>query len=265
LQNVLVSAGVELALVAASAFLMLSTRRMQRLADQKMQFVAGVSHELRTPVSSIAVLSRNQADGLVTGPDQVRQYGELIYQQSRRLGDMVEQTLALSGIQSGRRQPAFCSVDIRALVEEAVAVRREALARAGFDLEVDFQESLPAVHGDPRLLSTAVANLLSNAEKYANGSRWIRVAAESDPDGKEVRIHVEDHGSGIDAADRSHIFEPFYRGGGAVEAQVPGSGIGLSLVRATAEAHQGSVTFVTEPGRGSKFTLHLPARTSDAQ
>ena len=98
---------------------------MQRLADQKMRFVAGVSHELRTPVSAIGMLSRNQADGLVTGPERVKQYGELIHQQSRRLNEMVEQALQYAGIQSGLRRPAKDDVDVRRLIEESVDARRE--------------------------------------------------------------------------------------------------------------------------------------------
>src|ERR1043166_5738163 len=75
---------------------------------------------------------------------------------------------------------------------------------------------------------------------------------------KEVHISVEDRGAGIDPADQAEIFEPFCRGKAAVEAQIPGSGLGLSLVRSAAEAHRGSVTLVSVPGRRSTFTMHLP-------
>lgn len=75
---------------------------------------------------------------------------------------------------------------------------------------------------------------------------------------KEIRLSVEDRGDGIDPTDQTEIFEPFSRGRAAVEAQIPGSGLGLSLVRSAAEAHRGSVTLVSRPGRGSTFTLHLP-------
>ncbi len=73
-----------------------------------------------------------------------------------------------------------------------------------------------------------------------------------------MRISVQDRGAGIDPADRDEIFEPFCRGRAAADTQIPGSGLGLSLVRSAAEAHHGSVTLVSEPGRGSTFTLHLP-------
>jgi signal transduction histidine kinase len=258
-QNVLLSIGVEAALLAAVAFLLLSTRRIQKLADQKMQFVAGVSHELRTPVSAISMLSRNQADGLVATPEQVKQYGTLIHQESQRLNEMVEQTLEFAGIQSGRRKPALREVGLRQVIADAVESRREELARAGFDVEVEIEPDLPAVRGDPQWLETAIGNLLSNAEKYANGRRWIRITAGYSQDHREVLVSVEDHGIGIDAADFEVIFEPFGRGRRAMDAQIPGTGIGLSLVRSTAEAHHGRVTFISEPDRGSTFTLHLPA------
>ena len=108
------------------------------------------------------------------------------------------------------------------------------------------------------LLRTAFDNLLSNALKHAHGGCWIRVTAVYSAEEKEVRIGVEDRGVGIDPLDQAAIFEPFCRGRTAVEAQIPGSGLGLSLVRSAAEAHRGSVTLVSEPGRGSTFTMHLP-------
>ena len=112
--------------------------------------------------------------------------------------------------------------------------------------------------GDAKLLRTAFDNLLSNAQKHAGGGHWIRVSASYSAAEKEVRISVEDRGAGIDPAEQEEIFEPFCRGRAAVEAQIPGSGLGLSLVRSAAEAHRGSVTLVSEPGRGSTFTMHLP-------
>ena len=74
-----------------------------------------------------------------------------------------------------------------------------------------------------------------------------------------VAITVEDRGIGIDAADQERLFEPFFRGHRAVAAQIPGSGLGLSLVRSAAEAHHGTVSFSSEPDQGSRFTLRIPA------
>jgi len=255
----LLSLGVEFLLLAAIGFLVIGARRMQQLAEQKMQFIAGVSHELRTPVSAISMLSRNQADGLIAGPERVKQYGELIHQQSRRLNEMVEQTLQYAGIHSGLRRPAKDRVDLREVIEQAVEARREELARGGFQVEIALSPDLPAVSGDAKLLRTALDNLLSNAEKYGDGGRWIRVKARYLAQEKEVQTGAEERGAGIAPAAQEEIFGPFRRGPAALDAQIPGSGLGLSLVRSAAEAHRGSVTLVSEPGRGSTFTLHLPA------
>ena len=257
-RELLFAFGVEGLLVAALIFLALGIRRAQRLADQRMQFVASVSHELRTPASAIAMLARNQADGLVTEPDKVREYGELIHQQSRRLNETVEQTLAFAGIQSGFRRPAKEPVALGPALEQIIEARRPEIERGGFELELALEPDLPKWEGDANLLRTAVDNLLSNALKHAVDGRWARVSAVHDRDANEVRIAVADRGPGVPAAERQEIFEPFRRGRVAMEEQLPGSGLGLSLVRGAAEAHGGSVTVESEPGRGSVFTLHLP-------
>jgi signal transduction histidine kinase len=171
---------------------------------------------------------------------------------------MVEQTLQYAGIHSGLRKPAKNEVDLGDLIQEAVDARREELALGGFEVELALSPDLPPVLGDAKLLRTAFDNLLDNALKYAGGGRWICVRADYAAPEKEVRISVEDRGAGIDPADQAEIFEPFARGRAAVEAQIPGSGLGLSLVRSAAEAHRGSVTLVSERGRGSTFTMHLP-------
>ncbi len=257
-RNLLFSVTVEVLLVAAIVFLVVAVNRMQRLAEQKMQFVAAVSHELRAPVSAISMLSRNQADGLVTSSDKVQQYGELMHQQSRRLNEMVEQALQYAGIHSNLGRPKQTEIDLKRLINETVDLRRDELSRHGFEVNVDVSEGLPTIYGDSNLLRIAIDNLLGNAEKYADGGRWIRVSAKHIAQDKEVLISVEDRGPGIASEEQAQIFEPFSRGQAAVDAQIPGSGIGLSLVRSAAEAHRGTVTLVSEPGRGSTFTLHLP-------
>jgi signal transduction histidine kinase len=94
--------------------------------------------------------------------------------------------------------------------------------------------------------------------KYGGEKRWVRIRAGS-TDGSQVRIGVEDRGEGIDPADLPHIFEPFYRGKSARAAQIHGAGLGLSLARDIAEGMGGRLEVSSERGRGSTFTLELPA------
>jgi signal transduction histidine kinase len=256
--DLLLSVAAEALLGAAIVLLVLGVHRMERVAEQKMQFVAAVSHELRAPVSAISMLSRNQADGLVAGSDKVIQYGELIHQQSRRLNEMVEQTLQYAGIHSSLGVRSRTEIDLKLLLEDVIAAHRDTLARSGFDIDVDVPDALPVIHGDANLLRIAIDNLLSNAVKYAGDGRWIGIRAEHSPRERSILIRVEDRGPGIGAADRERVFEPFCRGQAAIDAQIPGSGIGLSLVRSAAEAHGGAVTLLSEPGHGSTFTLQIP-------
>lgn len=256
--NVLLSVGVETLLLAAMVFLLIGAQRMQQLADQKLRFVAGVSHELRTPASAIAMLARNLADGLVTDLEKVKQYGELIHQQSRRLNEMVEQALAYAGMQASAQQHAQSEIDVRRLIQSRVEARRAELEREGFELEIEVVAELPKIVGNEALLRTAVDNLLRNAEKHAWEGRWIRIGAILGEENKEVCISVEDRGPGIDALEQVEIFEPFCRGRAAVEAQTPGSGIGLSLVSGAAAAHGGRITVAARAGGGSIFTMHIP-------
>ena len=117
---------------------------------------------------------------------------------------------------------------------------------------------LPVLRVDGNLLSMALDNLLSNALKHAAAGRWLRVTAALAGDGREVVIEVADRGEGITQAEQAELFEPFRRGRAAVDSQLPGSGLGLSLVRGAVEAHGGRVTLNSQPGQGSAFALHIP-------
>jgi signal transduction histidine kinase len=253
---------VLLLLAVSVATILISTGRAQRLARQQMEFVAGVSHELRTPLAVICSAGDNLADGVIETPRQVEQYGALIRSEGRRLTKMVEQVLEFAGAQAGRKTYELRPIAVVDLIEGALAACQPLIEEGGFQIEKEIEANLPAVMADPSVLERALQNLLSNAMKYAGESRWIGLRAEvtaNDRRTLQVRITIEDRGPGIDPRDLPHIFEPFYRGQEATAAQIHGSGLGLSLVKHIMEAHGGSVSVESARGRGSSFTLHLPA------
>jgi len=270
-RNLLVSSSVLLLLTMAIGLIVVSARRAQELARQQMEFVAAVSHELRTPVSVIGVAAGNLADGVVGDPARVRKYGETIQGEARRLAETVERVLQLAGIAAGRAAAAQVPVQPSDLVHDSVGACQTEIEKAAVDVEIEIAENLPPVLGDVTALRSALQNLISNAVKYGGDARWLRVTARPDPGSRtpgpgtrNVVFTVEDHGLGIDAEDRKHIFEPFYRGRMAVSKQIKGSGLGLNLVARIAEAHGGRVTVTSEPGKGSVFTISLPAVTDRA-
>jgi signal transduction histidine kinase len=254
-RNLALSFGILGVLAASLVQVVVSSQRARRLAARQMAFVAGVSHELRTPVAVIRSAAENLADGVVADPPQVRRYGAVIREQGTRLTGMVEQVLALAGAQARAREPqAVAPAD---LVRAALQDHEAALRAAGVPLQLDLAADLPEVGGDPDALRRAVGNLIANAGSHAQGSA-LRVAARRADDGG-VEIDVTDRGPGIDPADLPHVFEAFYRGRRAVADQVPGTGLGLSVVRGVTEAHGGRVSVRSRPGDGATFILHLPA------
>lgn len=259
-RNLAISFGILLLLGVSVGFIMLSSRRAQRLATQQMEFVAGVSHELRTPLAVICSAAENLADGVIDDRDQIKRYGGLIRDEGRRLTGMVEQVLEFAGAQSGRKTYELRPTELNQVVEDAVTAWRLQLAEGDFEIERKIAAHLPMVKADAVALGRAIQNLLSNATKYSGASRWIGLSAESvkTDDGEEVQIKVSDRGLGVAPSEQERIFEPFYRGKEAQAAQIHGNGLGLSLVKHIITAHGGRVSVESKAGQGSVFTLHLP-------
>jgi two-component system, OmpR family, sensor histidine kinase SenX3 len=246
----------------AAGMLLVAARRAEALARRQVELVAGVSHELLTPVAALRSAGENLAAGVVSDPEQVRRYGELVEREGRRLGSLVEQVLTWAGLQARAGAPVQQAVDPAALVTAVAATCAAEAAGAGVALEVRVAPGLPPLVGDPDALERALRNLVENALRHGGSGGWVAVGAEASPGrGGEpgVALFVEDRGPGLAAAEVPRIYEPFYRGGGALAAGVAGSGLGLALVRQIVEAHGGRVRAGTVVPRGARFTLELPA------
>ncbi len=259
-RNLAISFGI-LVLLAAGIFMtVLSTWRAQRLAQQQINFVAGVTHELRTPLAVICSAGENLADGIVDNPGKAAHYGRVIYNEGRRLAEMIEQVLEFAGAHTDRPLYQFRNTDMADVIAGAIASCQTQMLEKNFAVETFIDQNLPGVHGDEAALKRAFQNLIGNAIKYDGRNRWAGISAHASTGRRpvELQITVEDRGPGISSNDIGHIFEPFYRGQDAIASQIKGSGIGLSLVKQIIEAHGGKVTVKSTPGIGSVFTLHLP-------
>jgi signal transduction histidine kinase len=250
---------IYLLMVGAIIAIVTSAMRSKRFAQRQMDFVSSVSHEFRTPLAVIYSAGENLADGVAADREQVTRYGSLIRSEGRKLSAMVEQILQFAGARSAKRRYNFSAVRPDEIVETALRECRHILDEKGFTVETDVEPGLPMLNADPEAVSTALQNLIHNSVKYSNGSRWIRVAASNG--GGAVKLAVADNGIGVSAAELKHIFEPFYRARVVVDAQIHGNGLGLALVKEIAKAHGGSVKAKSEPGKGSEFTIELPARS----
>lgn len=255
-RSLAIGVGVYLALVAGILAIVILAQRSWNFAQRQIDFVSSVSHEFRTPLAVIYSASENLADGVAKDHDQVARYGNLIKGEGKKLSAMVEQILEFAGARSGKRRYNFGPANVSDIVRGALSDAMPRLAEAGFEVEDSIPAELFAQRVDPEALSAAITNLVQNSIKYCNGERWLGVSV-SNGDGS-VKIEVEDRGIGISKPDQKRIFEPFFRSRDVVDSQIHGNGLGLSLVRDVVEAHKGSVSVVSESGRGSKFTITVP-------
>jgi signal transduction histidine kinase len=259
-RNLMISFSILSVLAIGVAIIVANARRAEKLAAQQMDFVATVSHELRTPLSVIRAAAQNLSAGVVEDPGRAKRYGELIEAEGRRLTDMVEEVLEFAGLSGQRRPLSLKAVDLVSLVRDVVGASSVLIASAHAEVDVKGGEDLPLVNGDEEALRRALSNLLANALKHGRDGHWvgINMTRQQQHGRDEVHVAVSDRGRGIDAEDLGRVFEPFYRGRHAVDQQIQGYGLGLSLVQRIAEAHGGRVTVVSQPGHGSTFTLQLP-------
>ena len=265
-RNLWLSFSILAILAAGVGLIVINAQRSQRLAAQQMDFVATVSHELRTPLTVIRSAAQNLSAGVVHDAAQAKRYGDLIESEGRRLTGMVEQVLEFAGIGGNRQSMASRPVDAGSAIKDALASCEPLLPPGDFEVAVDIAGDLPPVLADEDALRRALTNLVTNAIKYGADGRWLGVTARraSARGQDEIQISVADRGRGIEPQDLPHIFEPFYRGRQALDRQIHGNGLGLSLVKRIAEAHHGRVSVRSTPGEGATFTLHLPAATPDA-
>jgi signal transduction histidine kinase len=231
-----------------------------REANQiKTQFVSDVSHELRTPLTNI----RLYLELLETGQRaRFASYLDTLQRETDRLVTLIEDLLTISRIDAGTSAPNPISLDLNRLAQSLVEDRRRLFSARELKLEFKPETPLSSIFADERMLTQVVANLLTNALNYTPpGGRVTISTCESLQEGMDwVTLTVMDTGLGIRPEDRERIFERFFRGSAAREGGKPGTGLGLAICKEILERHGGRITFNSEPGKGSSFTIWLPKR-----
>lgn len=246
--GVLVSVIAERARMAEAARLEAARERF------KAELLAGVSHDLRTPLATIVfTLQSLQMFAADHGAEARAELLDLAEGEARRLSELVETLLSASRMEAGqtpvRLEPAS--------VSEIVAA---ALADVGGDAVVRVPEDLPLVSTDPALATRALANVMSNAAKYGNGSP-MSVSARLDA--HHVLVEIADRGPGL-GLNPERLFEKFVRGVN-VDGRAPGLGLGLALARTFMESQGGALTAANREGGGALFTLSFACWTMAAR
>ena len=225
----------------------------RRLESVRRDFVADASHELKTPVAAIRASAETVRRALHEDPDAARGFADRLAREAVRLSRIVADLLDLSRVESEEMEPEVVRLD--GVVAEEVDRIRERAGEAGVDLEVGLDAV--TVRGDRKDLGLLAANLLDNAIRYSGSGGRVRVETVA-RDGTAV-LTVADTGIGIPSRDLPRVFERFYRVDRARSRETGGTGLGLSIARHVAERHGGRIEVESELGRGSTFTVELPA------
>jgi len=220
----------------------------------KDEFFALVSHELRTPLTSIIGYLELVLDDEDL-PEETRRFLQVVERNATRLLRLVGDMLFVAQVEAGRLSLESTTVDLGNIAAESVEAARPAAASAGVTLALE-SASVRPVFGDRDRLGQMLDNLVSNALKFT--PEGGRVDVRLTDAGDHADAEVTDTGMGIPESEQHHLFERFFRSSSATSRAVPGAGLGLTIVKAIAEAHGGTVDLTSREGSGTSVRVSLP-------
>lgn len=246
---------------------------LRRQDQLRRDMIANIAHDLVTPLTAIQGFSEAIADEVIADPQARYETAQLIGREVQRLRRLVSDMQNMTALETGRMQFDRAPLNVRALVDEVLAVIGPECEQAGITLRNEIPAHLPPALADSDRITQVLLNLLDNARHYTPAGGAISVGAKLEADAhstKWLEISVQDNGSGIAAADLPFIFDRFFRidrsrtGSRAAHGIHGGSGLGLAIVKAIVTGHGGSVRAESEPGKGTRISFTLPVAESQA-
>jgi PAS domain S-box-containing protein len=228
--------------------------RERELNELKSKFVSIASHEFRTPLSS--VMSSASLIGQYTernDPEKIRKHVLRIKSSVNQLTSILNDFLSLGKLEEGKTEVVKEEIHLSEFLSEICEEITPTL-KAGQELKCTYNGELQKVNSDGRILRNILFNLLSNASKYSEVNSPIYVECKTSSNG--ASFSIRDEGIGIPEDDQKHLFDRFFRASNA--GNVQGTGLGLNIVKRYAELLSGSITFESENGKGSSFTVWIP-------
>ncbi len=229
--------------------------RLSEEAKRREDFVSDISHQLRTPVTAILTTTEALLSGGKDDPEVAQQFLDSLAQQSEQLSKLLDGLLSMSRLGMDKIKPSQAKVSLHNCVNRVVKQMAPIAERKGIRISIEVPDRLTVAAGLQHL-EQVFANLIDNAIKYSPDGGWVTISAQET--GQWVSVSVKDTGVGIDERDLPHILDRFYRGEQARQLEPKGSGLGLSIVKEIVEAYGGKVSVDSQPGKGSRFVVHLP-------
>ena len=224
----------------------------------RTEFVANVSHELKTPLASLlGYIETLQGPAREDAEAQARFLG-IMDEQARRMARLVDDLLSLSRIEMAEHSRPTERVSVDGLLNEVARLLEPQAAMRKVNIALEVAEDLAPLTADRDQLAEVFENLIGNAIRYGREGGEVRVTARQEPAGY-VTVSVEDEGEGIPAEHIPRLTERFYRVDAARSRERGGTGLGLAIVKHIVSRHRGRLAIESEPGRGSRFSVIVPA------
>ncbi len=224
----------------------------------KSDFVSSVSHEFKTPLTSINALIERLKKGKVKDATKMNQYFSVISHDTDKLTRFVRNILDFSKIEEGKKEYDFVETGIAQWLDQLVKTFRTNTFQEKVHIQVNIPKDLPPLFLDRDAISRALLNLFENAVKFSPSKREIHFQVKRE--GENVIMKVSDQGIGIPRNELDRIFDKFYQGKSSSKLSVRGTGLGLTLVKHTVEAHGGRISVQSQLGKGSTFSLIFPIK-----
>jgi signal transduction histidine kinase/tetratricopeptide (TPR) repeat protein len=254
--------GMLIVMCVGVALTVRASARATQLARARSDFVSNVSHELKTPLALIRMFGETLESGIVTDPEKRQEFYGIIRRESERLTHLIDNVLDLNRIDQGTKRYDIGRHDLVETVRAALDAYRPLFDRLGFVVRTELPQPPVDVAIDRDAVIQSLVNLFQNVIKYSGTARCVLVKVQRD-DGTAA-VSVSDRGVGIAAEQIHKIFERYYRVPDVLTDAPAGSGLGLTLVKHTMDAHHGRVTVQSTAGEGSTFTLVFPVILEEA-
>ena len=229
--------------------------RLQEMEHLKSNLIDHISHELRTPTANLRLYLNLLANG---PPEKHSSYMEILHQQVGRLMKLIEGIIQLTQLDLLSDRKEFTAIDLNKIANMVVENKRQTSSRDGVELMFVKHTTPLFVLGDQRQLIRMISSLVSNAIQYTLEGE-ISVALFADEQQKHVCLQVKDTGIGIASEDMPYIFEEFYRGLTVSQSNLPGIGLGLTIVKRIVDAHKGDIDVQSQSGEGTSVLIRLPS------
>ncbi len=243
-----------LATFALSLFFII---RQKKISEMKSDFINNMTHEFKTPIATISLAADTITNPKVINDEtSIRHFIGMIKKENSRMNKKVETILQIASLDKKEIEFRFDNVSIHTIIEHAIETIEIQVHQRKGKINLYLNAEKPDIYGDYEHLTNLVSNFLDNAIKYSPGEPEITVITKNCEKG--LILSVEDKGIGMSKTVQSKIFERFYRQSSGNVHDVKGFGLGLNYARSIIEAHKGTISVFSEPGKGSRFEIFLP-------